>query len=121
MQNKDKPKKGHLPEDMMSEGRYLAASTVSDVWICYPWEATYDHAFSMPISMAHANNSTSAVTSTSMMGWHKSRWSIVMNRYSLAMKTAIMKNQSVFRSFGKDCMLFSEAHEPLPEPCGFVE
>ena len=25
---------------MMDEGRYMAARTVSDVWICYPWEAT---------------------------------------------------------------------------------
>lgn len=25
---------------MMTEGRYLAARTVGDVWICYPWEAT---------------------------------------------------------------------------------
>ena len=25
----------------MDEGRYLAANTVGDVWICYPWEATY--------------------------------------------------------------------------------
>jgi len=24
----------------MDEGRYLAARTVGDVWICYPWEAT---------------------------------------------------------------------------------
>lgn len=39
-QNKDKPKKGNLPQDMMDEGRYLAANTVGDVWICYPWEAT---------------------------------------------------------------------------------
>ena len=41
MQNKDKQKKGQLPEDMMVEKRYLAAKTVPDVWICYPWEATY--------------------------------------------------------------------------------
>jgi hypothetical protein len=39
--NKDKQKKGNLPEDMMSSGRYLAAVTVGDVWICYPWEAAY--------------------------------------------------------------------------------
>lgn len=26
---------------MMEEGRYLAARTVDDVWICYPWEATF--------------------------------------------------------------------------------
>jgi uncharacterized protein len=38
-QNKDKPKKGNLPTDMMSDSRYYAARTVGDVWICYPWEA----------------------------------------------------------------------------------
>jgi uncharacterized protein len=40
LHNKDKQKKGHLPEDMIKEGRYLAARTVGDVWINYPWEAT---------------------------------------------------------------------------------
>ena len=25
---------------MIDEGMYLAAVTVKDVWICYPWEAT---------------------------------------------------------------------------------
>ena len=40
LHNKDKVKKGHLPEDMVNENRYLAAVTVPDVWICYPWEAT---------------------------------------------------------------------------------
>lgn len=40
LHNKDKTKKGSLPEDMMEEKRYLAAVTVPDVWICYPWEAT---------------------------------------------------------------------------------
>lgn len=25
---------------MVDENRYLAAKTVSDIWICYPWEAT---------------------------------------------------------------------------------
>ena len=40
LHNKDKPKKGHLPEGMVEQGRYLAAETVGDVWICYPWEAT---------------------------------------------------------------------------------
>ncbi|KAL2119940.1 hypothetical protein VTJ04DRAFT_6901 [Mycothermus thermophilus] len=38
LHNKDKPKKGHLPEDILN-GRYLAARTVGDEWICYPWEA----------------------------------------------------------------------------------
>jgi hypothetical protein len=40
LHNKDKPKKGKLPDDMITEGRYLAAKTVGDVWINYPWEAT---------------------------------------------------------------------------------
>jgi hypoxanthine phosphoribosyltransferase len=41
LHNKDKEKKGHLPSDMLDENRYLAAVTTPDVWICYPWEATY--------------------------------------------------------------------------------
>ncbi|KAI6082525.1 PRTase-like protein [Hypoxylon rubiginosum] len=40
LHNKDKQKKGTLPVTMMEESRYLAARTVGDVWICYPWEAT---------------------------------------------------------------------------------
>jgi len=40
LHNKNKVKKGHLPEAMLDEKRYLAARTVGDVWICYPWEAT---------------------------------------------------------------------------------
>ncbi|KIW60775.1 hypothetical protein PV05_00963 [Exophiala xenobiotica] len=40
LHNKDKVKKGQLPEEMVNENRYLAAVTVPDVWICYPWEAT---------------------------------------------------------------------------------
>lgn len=39
IQNKDKTKKGTLPEDMIKSGRYMAARTVGDEWICYPWEA----------------------------------------------------------------------------------
>ncbi|KAI5799733.1 phosphoribosyltransferase-like protein [Pyronema domesticum] len=39
LHNKDKAKKGSLPEEMMAGGRYLAAKTVGDVWCCYPWEA----------------------------------------------------------------------------------
>jgi len=41
LHNKDKPKRGTLPDDIMTGGRYLAAVTVKDVWICYPWEAEY--------------------------------------------------------------------------------
>lgn len=40
LHNKDKPKKGRLPVEMMEQGRYLAAKNTGDVWICYPWEAT---------------------------------------------------------------------------------
>jgi len=40
LHNKDKAKKGALPGDMVDENRYLAARTVPDVWINYPWEAT---------------------------------------------------------------------------------
>merc|ERR1712093_496377 len=40
LHNKNKDKKGQLPEDMLNDNRYLAARTVPDVWICYPWEAT---------------------------------------------------------------------------------
>ncbi|CAN6662684.1 xanthine phosphoribosyltransferase 1 [Trichomonascus vanleenenianus] len=39
LHNKDKPKRAELPEDMMREGRYLAARTLPDLWIAYPWEA----------------------------------------------------------------------------------
>lgn len=39
LHNKDKPKKGKLPEEIV-QGRYEAARTVGDEWICYPWEAT---------------------------------------------------------------------------------
>lgn len=37
-QNKDKPKKGTLPGEMLAT-HYEAAETVGDVWINYPWEA----------------------------------------------------------------------------------
>ncbi|KAI0905180.1 PRTase-like protein [Ustulina deusta] len=40
LHNKDKPKKGVLPVDAIDDSRYIAARTVGDVWICYPWEAT---------------------------------------------------------------------------------
>lgn len=41
LHNKDKEKRGHLPAEIMDNGRYLAAVTVGDVWINYPWEAMY--------------------------------------------------------------------------------
>jgi len=40
LHNKEKEKKGKLPEELLRDDRYLAARTVGDVWICYPWEAT---------------------------------------------------------------------------------
>ncbi|KAJ6262839.1 xanthine phosphoribosyltransferase 1 [Drechslerella dactyloides] len=39
LHNKDKEKRGKLPEEIIETG-YLAARTTKDVWICYPWEAT---------------------------------------------------------------------------------
>ncbi|KAF1921139.1 hypoxanthine guanine phosphoribosyltransferase [Ampelomyces quisqualis] len=39
LHNKDKVKKGRLPQEIL-KGRYCAARTVGDVWINYPWEAT---------------------------------------------------------------------------------
>ncbi|KAF1842396.1 hypoxanthine guanine phosphoribosyltransferase [Cucurbitaria berberidis CBS 394.84] len=39
LHNKDKAKKGILPQEIL-KGRYSAARTVGDVWINYPWEAT---------------------------------------------------------------------------------
>ncbi|PTB44625.1 uncharacterized protein TrAFT101_003175 [Trichoderma asperellum] len=38
LHNKDKPKKGQLPEEMV-KSRYTAAVTCGDAWINYPWEA----------------------------------------------------------------------------------
>lgn len=40
LHNKDKKKRGELPKELMEGGRYIAAKTVGDVWINYPWEAT---------------------------------------------------------------------------------
>jgi len=40
LHNKDKTKKGYLPQDLEKD-RYIAAVTVGDVWINYPWEAVY--------------------------------------------------------------------------------
>ena len=36
LHNKDKDKKGELPKEIIGEGKYLAAETVGDIWICYP-------------------------------------------------------------------------------------
>ncbi|KAG9663440.1 PRTase-like protein, partial [Aureobasidium melanogenum] len=38
LHNKDKPKRGTLPEAVIKD-RYVAAVTLPDYWICYPWEA----------------------------------------------------------------------------------
>lgn len=39
LHNKDKPKKVELPKDLFDHERYIAAVTVPDKWLCYPWEA----------------------------------------------------------------------------------
>jgi uncharacterized protein len=55
LHNKNKTKKGTLPADMMDEGRYMAARTVGDEWICYPWEATDIEAHDQAAQEALAN------------------------------------------------------------------
>lgn len=40
LHNKQKQKKGCLPQGMLNDNRYMAARNVEDIWICYPWEAT---------------------------------------------------------------------------------
>lgn len=40
LQNKDKPKKGVLPETIISGNQYYAAKTTGDVWCCYPVSTT---------------------------------------------------------------------------------
>ncbi|KAI5295344.1 hypoxanthine-guanine phosphoribosyltransferase [Ascosphaera atra] len=39
LHNKEKPKKGTLPQEMLDSGNYIAAVSTGDHWICYPWEA----------------------------------------------------------------------------------
>lgn len=39
LHNKDKIKKAQLPAEIMESGKYVAASTVKDEWIVYPWDA----------------------------------------------------------------------------------
>lgn len=75
LHNKDKAKKGSLPKEMVEEGRYLAAVTVGDVWINYPWEATYVRLYS--IGCADANSMTGILTS--MIVWQLSK---VLSRHS---------------------------------------
>lgn len=39
LHNKDKEKRADLPNNMVEKGLYLAARTVPDSWIAYPWES----------------------------------------------------------------------------------
>lgn len=55
LHNKDKPKRANLPECMMKEGRYIAARTVPDVWIAYPWDAR-DIEYQTKEAIAQGNN-----------------------------------------------------------------
>ena len=70
LHNKDKEKKGHLPKEMTDEKRYLAAVTVGDVWINYPWEATY---VVLESEVSGSNTDKLAGTSTSTTRWRSSR------------------------------------------------
>ena len=78
-QNKDKQKKGKLPSDMMDEGRYLAAVTTGDVWICYPWEAAY---VSPPPIPVHFSRRDKGLTNTAPT-------TIVISTNTTAMPTRI--------------------------------
>jgi len=55
LHNKDKPKKGTLPQEII-HGKYLAARTVGDDWICYPWEAIDIDEHDRLANEAHAKN-----------------------------------------------------------------
>jgi hypoxanthine phosphoribosyltransferase len=71
-QNKNKPKKGVLPADMMESGRYHASVTTDDVWICYPWEAKYVPAtriFNLLERLFETNSLILIGTSRSTMLW----------------------------------------------------
>jgi hypoxanthine phosphoribosyltransferase len=70
LHNKDKTKKGNLPQEIL-EGRYSAARTVGDVWINYPWEATYVLVYRVDLNGTEANKYT--VTLTSMTACRRSR------------------------------------------------
>lgn len=39
LHNKDKPKRAELNHSYMNGGEYIAARTLNDAWIAYPWEA----------------------------------------------------------------------------------
>jgi uncharacterized protein len=41
LHNKDKPKKGHLPEELTKE-RYWAAETISDLWVFPALKLAYE-------------------------------------------------------------------------------
>jgi hypoxanthine phosphoribosyltransferase len=71
LHNKDKTKKGSLPQEIL-KGRYIAARTVGDVWINYPWEATYVPAISIIFWESYGANNI-AVISTSTTACQRSR------------------------------------------------
>lgn len=71
LHNKDKTKRGVLPEDMVNDNRYLAARTVPDVWINYPWEATY--VLEQIPSTGRTYTDEETAISTSTMPWLRNR------------------------------------------------
>ena len=67
LHNKDKAKKGALPQEIL-KGRYSAARTVGDVWICYPWEATYVSLFLTPfLSLMFCANVVSVILKSTIV------------------------------------------------------
>lgn len=63
LHNKDKPKRGTLPEAVIKD-RYVAAVTLPDYWICYPWEAQYVSCFCFAFYIVANHSFTGTLTST---------------------------------------------------------
>jgi hypothetical protein len=59
----------------MNAGRYHAAVTTGDVWICYPWEAKYVPIYSV-LRMRNMTNFFFSGILTSTMNWLRSSPSI---------------------------------------------
>lgn len=67
LHNKDKTKKGTLPQDLEKD-RYIAAVTVGDVWINYPWEAVYvQDATTEPRHVALTIDTATSMSTTGML------------------------------------------------------
>lgn len=68
LHNKDKPKRGTLPEAVIKD-HYVAAVTLPDYWICYPWEAQYVscYCFALDCIIDHSFTGTSTSTTATLL------------------------------------------------------